>query len=358
MDSRSGWCRAVRRPWQAGAVAGRRTTGGAATTVGWREVAPAPVVLVTGTEEFLAERALDQVRELARRDQPDLEVVDVDAALYEKDQLATWTSPSLFGEPRLVRVVGVEQASDAFLEDAVAYLDHLQDDVVLLLRHAGGQRGRKLLEAVRATPQALVVDCTPLKPADYGGRLDFATTELRLAGRRFDSLAVRALVDAVGSDLRELSASCAQLLADVPPTRAIEVADVDRYHGGRAEVTGFQVADVVVAGQREHALLLLRQALDAGMDPIPVLAALAAKVRTLVKVGSAGPGRPADIAKQLGMPPWQVERARRDLRGWTPQGLAAALHALADADVAVKGGGRDPVYAAEKAVIAVTAARG
>lgn len=355
MDSRPSWCRAVRRPWQAGAVAGRRTTGGAATTVGWREVAPAPVVLVTGTEEFLAERALDQVRELSRRDQPDLEVVDVDAALYEKDQLATWTSPSLFGEPRLVRVVGVEQASDAFLEDAVAYLDHLQDDVVLLLRHAGGQRGRKLLEAVRATPQALVVDCAPLKAAD---RVDFAATELRLAGRRFDSQAVRALVDAVGSDLRELAASCAQLLADVPPTRAIEVADVDRYHGGRAEVTGFKVADVVVAGQREHALLLLRQALDAGTDPIPVLAALAAKVRTLVKVGSAGPGRPADLAKQLGMAPWQVERAHRDLRGWTPQGLAAALHALADADVAVKGGGRDPVYAAEKAVIAVAAARG
>ncbi|UER53201.1 hypothetical protein HJG43_09475 [Kineosporiaceae bacterium SCSIO 59966] len=77
-----------------------------------------------------------------------------------------------------------------------------------------------------------------------------------------------------------------------------------------------------------------------------------------MKVGSAGPGRPADLAKQLGMAPWQVERARRDLRGWTPQGLAAALHALADADVAVKGGGRDPVYAAEKAVIAVAAARG
>lgn len=355
MGRRPGWCRAVRGPWQAGAVAGRGTSRGGASTAGWREVAPAPVVLVTGTEAFLAERALDQVRELARRDQPDLEVVDVDAALYEKDQLATWTSPSLFGEPRLVRVVGVEQASDAFLEDAVAYLDDLQDDVVLLLRHAGGQRGRKLLEAVRGTPKAVVVDCAPLKPSD---RVDFAATELRLAGRRFDPLAARALVDAVGTDLRELAASCAQLLADVPPSRTIEVADVDRYHGGRAEVTGFKVADVAVAGQREQALLLLRQALDAGVDPIPVLAALAAKVRALVKVGAAGPGRPADLAKQLGLPPWQVERARRDLHGWTPQGLAVALHALADADLAVKGGGRDPVYAAEKAVIAVTAARG
>lgn len=188
-------------------------------------------------------------------------------------------------------------------------------------------------------------------------RLEFAAAEFREAGRRATPHAVRAVVEAVGADLRELASSCAQLMSDVPPDRVIDVEDVDRYHGGRAEVTGFKVADAVVAGQRERALALLRQAIDAGVDPVPIVSALALKLRTMVKVGSARGGRPADLAKDLGMAPWQVDRARKDLRGWTPQGLAAGLVALAEADVAVKGGSRDPVYAVERAVITITGAR-
>ncbi|MFZ5869752.1 MAG: DNA polymerase III subunit delta [Actinomycetota bacterium] len=312
-------------------------------------------MLVTGTEGLLADRALERLRRRAREAGADLEVVAVDAALYESGQLATWTSPSLFGEPRLVLVEGVEQASEAFLADAAGYLDDVQPDVVLALRHAGGQRGRALLEAIRACPQAVVVDCPPLKKD--AEKHDLVAAEFRDAGRRATPHAVRAIVEAVGSDLRELAAGCAQLVADVPPGRDIDVEDVDRYYGGRAEVTGFKVADAVVAGQRERALMLVRQAIDVGVDPIPMLAVMAVKLRTMVKVGAARGGRPADLAKELGMPPWQVDRARKELRGWTPEGLAAGLVALAEADVAVKGGGRDAVYAVERAVMTITAAR-
>ena len=49
--------------------------------------------------------------------------------------------------------------------------------------------------------------------------------------------------------------------------------------------------------------------------------------------------------------------ARRDLHGWTEQGLARTIEAIAEADAQVKGEGRDPVYALER-MIAVVAARG
>lgn len=339
-----------------GRAAPKRAGGkGKAAAATWRDVAPHPVVLVTGTEELLADRTVERVRRLARQDSPDLEVVTIEAALYERGQLDTWTSPSLFGEPRLVVAQGVEQAEEPFVEDVVAYLEHTQPDVVLVLRHGGGQRGKKLLDAVRACADAVAVDCAPVKKDP--DKLEFAAAEFREAGRRATPHAVRAVVEAIGADLRELASSCAQLMSDVPPDRVIDVEDVDRYHGGRAEVTGFKVADAVVAGQRERALALLRQAIDAGVDPVPIVSALALKLRTMVKVGSARGGRPADLAKDLGMAPWQVDRARKDLRGWTAEGLAAGLVALAEADVAVKGGGRDPVYAVERAVITITGAR-
>lgn len=44
------------------------------------------------------------------------------------------------------------------------------------------------------------------------------------------------------------------------------------------------------------------------------------------------------------------------MRGWTADGVSAALRAVAEADAAVKGGGADPAYALEKAVVAVSQA--
>lgn len=342
--------------WQSDAVAGRSK----AAAAGWRDVEPAPVVLVTGTESLLAERVVERVRRLARQQHPEVELVALDATGYQPGQLLTATSASLFAEPRLVVAEGVEQSTDAFITDAIGYLDDLQDDVVLVLRHGGGQRGKKLLDAVRANAAATVVDCPPVKKDS--DKLDFVVAEFRAAGRKIAPLAARTLLDAVGQDLRELAAACAQLMSDVVDPAGkpltVEAEDVDRYYGGRAEVTGFKVADATVAGQCELALGLVRQAVAAGVDPVPLVAVIAAKVRSLVKVQAAGRGRSADLARDLGMAPWQVDQARRQLNGWTPDALATSLVALAEADTAVKGGGKDPVYAIEKAVVTITAARG
>lgn len=318
----------------------------------WQEVEPGPVVLVTGTEVLLGERAVDAVRRLVREGAPGLEVSVLDAAEYEAGQLAALTSPSLFDEPRLVQVSGAESSSDAFITDALAYLDDLQDDVTLVIRHGGGQRGKKLLDEVRALPRAVVVDCPPVKKDSE--KLDFVSAEFVGAGRRIAPGGVRALVAAVGSDLRELASSCAQLIADTEGQ--VTEADVTRYYSGRVEATGFRVADAVAAGACEQALGLLRQAVASGVDPVPIVAVIAIKLRTMAKVaGERGTG--ADVARDLGLAPWQVDRARRDLKGWTPNGISFALQALAAADEAVKGGGRDPVYAVERAVVRITGAR-
>ena len=64
-----------------------------------------------------------------------------------------------------------------------------------------------------------------------------------------------------------------------------------------------------------------------------------------------------DVAKALGMAPWQVDKARRQVGGWHPEGLAASIQAVAAADFDVKGGGRDPVFAVERAILTITAER-
>jgi DNA polymerase III subunit delta len=334
---------ATRRPTSRSAAPG-------APTLGWQDVAPAPVVLVSGPEELLAERAVERVIVLARQQDPEVEVTRIDAGEYGRGTLEVVTSPSLFDEARLVVVEGVERCTDDLIADALAYLAAPAPDVVLVLRHGGGQRGKKLLDALRGA-QVPTVQCDLVKKdAD---KTAFVTAELRRAGRRAEPAAVRALVDAVGSDLRELAAACAQLVAD--STGVISAATVERYYGGRVEASGFHVADAALEGDPGRAVALLRHALATGVDPVPLVAALAAKLRVLAKV-AATRGRGQDAVRALGLAPWQVERAARELARWTPEGLAEAITAVAQADAEVKGQSRDPQFAVERAVLRVAAA--
>lgn len=89
---------------------------------------------------------------------------------------------------------------------------------------------------------------------------------------------------------------------------------------------------------------------------MPIVAAFGAKLRTMAKL--AGSNAPAgQLASKFGLAPWQVDRARKDLQGWTDQGLGRSIEVLADTDEQIKGLGRDPVFALER-MIGVIAARG
>lgn len=328
-----------------------------------------PLILITGGEDLLAERAVSRIRQVVTDLDPQIERERVDAAEYEPGRLSQLSGPSLFGGGTLIVAERIEAAADAFVVDATAYVNEFSasgpaEGVYMVFRHSGGNRAKPLLDAVRATG-APEITCVPITKDEE--KVDFVTQEFRRLGRKASPQAIRALVDAVGSDLRELAAACDQLATDAPGsgegasdqvgTGRIEADVVEKWFGGRVEVTGFRVADAAVAGRADQALSLLRHALATGADPVPLVAAVAAKVRAMAKVGAAGRGRSVDLAGALGMAPWQVDRARRDLSGWSQAGLAQAVVALAEADEAIKGGGRDPVYAVERAVLKIASAR-
>jgi len=298
----------------------------------------------------LAQRAAERIVAAVRGTDPQVEVVHLDAAEYGAGELSVATSPSLFSEAKVVLFAGLEKGSDAALADAQAYIGGPDGDAVVVMIHGGGQRGKKLLDAAKAAGVPTVACEAVRTDAD---KSDFVAAELRDASRRAEPRAVRALVDAVGTDLRELAAACSQLVADTTGTITADV--VDRYYGGRVEATGFQVADAAVAGDVSRAVALLRHALATGVDPVPLVAALAMKLRTLAKVSTVR-GRGSGGAHDLGLAPWQVEKASSELRHWTPQTLAVAITAVAQADADVKGQSRDRQYAVERAVLRVAQA--
>ena len=314
-----------------------------AKIIDWRAAKPAPVVFISGGEEYLASRAIRSIREQLKQVDEALEFHEVNAADYESGQLLNLTSPSLFAEPRLVVVSGVEKCSDAFIEDGIQYLSQPTDETCVIIRHNGSSvRGKKLIESLRASSITIELPCLEIKKD--AERVAFVQAEFKAANRQITVGAVRALLDAFADDLAELASACSQLLQD--NSEQITDAVVERYYGGRVETNAFKVADAAFAGQTGAALALLRHALATGADPVPMVAALSMKVRQLAKLHSNRAASP----QSLGMAPWQLDRARKDLVGWSEEGLAAAIQAVATADAAAKGAERDPVFALEKLV--------
>ena len=311
-----------------------------------------PLVLISGPEAVIADRALSTTLDELRASAPDLEVIRLAAETYEAGALGMHASPSLFGGEKCIVVADLDEAPDELQEDLLAFLAAPDPDVTLVVTHKSGQRGKKVLDTLKKS-QARVLEAPAIKTDR--DKTDFAMHEFRRAGRRATPDAVRALIEAIGKDVRELASACQQLVADT--TGTIDEDLVAKYHGGKVEATGFKVADAAVAGNAGEALRLLRHAIATGVDPVPIVAVLAQQLRQLVKVGAAGRGRSADVARDLGMAPWQVDKARRGLSGWGPEGLAEAIQAVANADFEVKGGGRDQVYAVERAVLTITRAR-
>ncbi|NDA79918.1 MAG: DNA polymerase III subunit delta [Actinobacteria bacterium] len=308
-----------------------------------------PAYLLFGSEVVLAERALRRIESSAEG----CEKITLDGSDLAPGDFSQQSAPSLFGDPRLLIVREVDDLPEESHDEILRYLSDPAPDITLVLIHPGGIKGKAFIEKLKKA-KVEVISCDAIKKD--GEKIELVKGEALDRGRKISNDAARALVDAAGSEALEMISALHQLLSDT--TGVIEVSDVNSLFAGRVETTSFAVADAILENSLPHALLTLRQALDSGVDPVVIVNALASSLRTLAKVGSVPrSARAAELAPVLGMAPWQVDKARRQLSGWNGVGITQAIAAIAHADSQVKGGGADPAFACEQALMAISAAR-
>jgi len=312
----------------------------------------APLTLVTGDEPLLVDRAIARAVAAARRIDPGAERRDGAGAGLTAGEFSDLVAPSLFAEPRVVVIRGAHESSRELAAALASYCQDPVEGVWLVLHHPGGARNKAIADALNKAG-ATVVTCN--KITKLNERIDFVRAEIRRAGGRTNPVAVTALVEAVGSDLRELASAADQLVADTGGT--VDEKAVRRYHTGRAEVSGFTVSDATMAGDLSGALESLRWALGVGVAPVLIADALADGVRTVSRVSAVKGRNSYAVASELGMPPWKIDRARGMARGWTTEGLVGGMAIVAELNAAVKGVAADAEYALEKAVIDLVTAR-
>lgn len=309
--------------------------------------------LLLGDDDFLTGRVIKQVAaDRSRESGEDVPVTRIRAGEVTGPELIDLLSPSLFAEER---IVVIESAAEAGKDPAAlitATAKSLPDGITMMVIHTGGGRQKAMVgELKKAGAQEF--DCAaPKWPSE---RVDFVRKEFRQIGVRVSSEVIELVTELVGSDLRELSAACHQLVSDTGGK--IDEAAVRTYYIGRPEVTGFEVADKAVTGDLAGALESLAWAQHHGTARVLLADALAEAVHAIARVRSFGPGDKYTIASELGMPPGRVGKVQGQARAWDSSSIGQAVLVVADLNGAVKGQAADPDYALEHAVTTVAQLR-
>ena len=310
------------------------------------------LVLIQGAEGLLADRAVSQIiAEHVAAQVTNISIEDIEIG-FITDALA----PSLFGDQRIVVIKEIQDLDGDCSDEIITYLENQDESLTLVLWHKGGVKGKALVDKIKKAG-AQIISAEAIKKESE--KSEFVRSEFKRLGRKISPAAIQALIDSLGSDLRELGGACTQLASDVALQKTIDEEDVTAYQQGRVESTGFDVADAALDGNTAIAIINLRNAISTGTDPVLIVSALAASFRTLAKVsGESRSAKSYELAQTLALPPWQIDKARRQLIGWSDNAMARAVIAIAGADADIKGAAADPKYALERAIMTVCAARG
>ncbi|MDF7665003.1 DNA polymerase III subunit delta [Bifidobacterium sp. ESL0745] len=306
-------------------------------------------ILVLDGDEYLNERQVRDCRDQAMKNDPQAEVIELDAGEASQYDFDEAVSPSLLSPSSIVIIRHIQNADNALADTMVSYCASMAKDSAtptgtVIAQHDGGQKGKKVIDRL-SKAGAEKKDIPDLKRAD--AKLNFVIQCFERRNRRVDPAAAQQLAAVLGEKTGELAAMCEQLCFDFDDD-PIGLNLVNQYLTGNAEVTGFAVADAALAGNAAKAIIDMRAAVAQGTDPIALVGALAMKLRTLAKASAVRSGSISQAEAKIN--PWVLRNATRQLSGWTSDGLSKCIQMLAWADEQNKTNGGDPMYALERSI--------
>lgn len=197
--------------------------------------------------------------------------------------------------------------------------------------------------------RAAVVECQAPPERDLPG---WIVREVARRGGQIENRAALMLAQRVGRNLMRLDRELDKLMAHAEGG-VIGAAAVEALVPAAAEVRVFDLLDALGDGDPGAALAAARRLMDAGENPVGLLALLARHVRRVLETGlrlERG-ATPADIQQRLGVHPYVARKLAAQARRLASRALEDVLLAIHDADEAVKTGRLSGEAAVERVVI-------
>ncbi len=288
--------------------------------------------IIVAPDDFLAELELQPLRAKARERGFAEEEITAEDPVALSNALET---ASLLDAGRLVIVRDADAAKEAALQVMARWSADPSPGTRLVLLCFGAAGAKRVAKALGDTAETRTVDDVP--PWETPGWL---VKRARTLGRRMTPEAAKALVDALGTDLRELASALDQLVTATPD--AIDAAAVAaQFRGVESRVHEF--VDALFDRDRAQALRRLRALLAHEENTIGIVAQIANQLRILAMLVGTERRSAAAIAKELGIKEGPVKRAMRRARNFTPEEIRRAYRLVADADLALKSEADDPL---------------
>ena len=172
---------------------------------------------------------------------------------------------------------------------------------------------------------------------------------------KLDDRAAWALIDAVGTELRDLDGALEQLALSSGEAR-ITNATVRQAFPRLADERTFAFTDAVGERSLPVAMTSLRRLIQQGDEPLALFGVLNGHLRRLLRARRYAPEGPGAVGDALGMPEWRARRMVKQALAYREEELVRAMGIMAEADIDMKGEFPSAEAALERAVIRIITA--
>ena len=267
----------------------------------------APVIFLWGEEAWLVDETIGQIEAVALDPEArefNREVFYGDEAEAQAVVTAAQTLPWL-GMQRLVLVRGADALPRSADPSLVAYCKQPSPSTCLIFTAQRAETSRPLFSLLLKLPWA--VRFRRLLPRELSTWI-----EQRIAARgcRISADAVAALIETVGNDLRLLANEIDKLVTFVGAEHAIEVESLTALTDDMREMSAFELARFLSAGDLVEALRAWGKFASSGEYPGLALGAVIHHVRQLwrIKLAQHASASPERLARELNIPAFTVRR--------------------------------------------------
>jgi len=294
-----------------------------------------PLYLLVGPEIYLRRIAAQAITEAAlsgtllrefNESSFSLLTDSVQSAIAAAEQLP------MMSDRLVVRIRDFAKLREADEEMLIRYLNNPAASTVMIFTADDLDKRKKSTKVLLDV--CTVVDFPPLKDAEAKAWAKTRLKELKMAA---DDQVLSEIIRLVGTDVQTLSNELEKLASAGATTGRITPELVDELIGRSRELSNFELADHLLAGNRKKALETLHRLLEDGAEPVMLVGLIAGNYHRLAlgKYLLARGGR-EEVFRNIGLPPFKRESYISTLQRSTAAKIARGLQLTAAVDLAIK----------------------
>jgi len=295
----------------------------------------APLYLFRGTESFLHQEAIRQLRRSALDESTwmfnwmEYSVASQGLASV----LATAIEYPMFGDRRVVVAREFEKVSEEELTLLKDYLKNPQPKTTLVFQAEELDKRRSISTAL--AKGCVVVDLNPLKDREA---VDWVINYLHRHKYQMAGATAGLLVSLVGTDLFTLGNELEKLIANLGRPGLISPQDVESLVARAREHSNFELGDAIIAKETKAVMRILVRQLSDRTEPILLLAIVARTFRQMLIAKELMQHKASadEIAKEAGIPPFRITDFLTKVRRWNTDKIVFAVKKMAEVDNAMK----------------------